>query len=352
MTKSKSEYLSTVTFLATALVVLCHTDDALPPEMKTRFVSWLGSRFSAADVSNFFFLSGLLLARHYGEEGWWGSALLKRVRTLLVPYLAWCVIYWVYRIVMGLIALAFGTNVLLREVLLQPDLGISHAFGFGLLLQPWCFPMWYIKCLFYFILVSPLLFAILKHSRINVLMVVGLCVCVNAVASGYDWFFAPVFGFGFNLIGFAVYAIGAHLAIHGIDISRRKPVWVGVMALGAWVAVTWFSPFVCVYAGLPRVFNIAVGVVGLHLLVAALPWRVPQAIASTSFFVFAIHAMMLGVVKDAYMYLPIPRCCPELTMLLIFAVTVCIGIALARICNKTMPRLSGVLSGGRASRRF
>ena len=143
MTEILKRQLATVMFLATVLVVMCHVDDVM--SNKNMLVRYLGGIFTDANVANFFFLSGFFLARHYGERNWYGVALARRTRTLVVPYFAWCVVY-----------LAFY---LLCEI---SHLGKPHASGFFNPLKvfgiglgaPIDFALWYIKTLLYFIIVS------------------------------------------------------------------------------------------------------------------------------------------------------------------------------------------------------
>lgn len=46
-----------------------------------------------AAVPFFFVCSGFFLGRHCDEEGWWSRGCLKRVRSLLVPYLIWSAVF-------------------------------------------------------------------------------------------------------------------------------------------------------------------------------------------------------------------------------------------------------------------
>ena len=91
--KNKSDILATFTFLATFLVVMCHADDVLA--FRPTVAAILGGTFSDANVYNFFWLSGFFLGRHQNEQGWWRSALVKRVSTLIVPYVLWNAAYFV-----------------------------------------------------------------------------------------------------------------------------------------------------------------------------------------------------------------------------------------------------------------
>ena len=49
--------------------------------------------FGNLPVPFFFLASGYFLAGHAGEAGWWGREARKRVRSLLVPYFLWMVLW-------------------------------------------------------------------------------------------------------------------------------------------------------------------------------------------------------------------------------------------------------------------
>ena len=47
-------------------------------------------------VPFFCICSGFFLARHFSDKGWYYSQVGKRVRTLIVPYLIWSVIFYLF----------------------------------------------------------------------------------------------------------------------------------------------------------------------------------------------------------------------------------------------------------------
>lgn len=65
----ESRVVTRFAIFATLLVVMCHADDPIPREVRSFYVSWLGDKFSDANVCNFFFLSGWLLARRFDLTG-------------------------------------------------------------------------------------------------------------------------------------------------------------------------------------------------------------------------------------------------------------------------------------------
>ena len=104
-------------------------------------------------VPFFFAASGFLLAQHADEDGWYGVAIKKRIKTLLVPYVIWTL-------------LATLVSFLLRAVAnLSADRPVLTNFPGG-----WCLiecfgahpysnahgPLWFVQTLMCFILLSPI----------------------------------------------------------------------------------------------------------------------------------------------------------------------------------------------------
>ena len=199
ISQSLSRQLATVTFVATVLVVMCHCDDVMLN--KDGIVRFLGGIFTDANVANFFFLSGFFVGRHYAENGWYRKAIFGRLRTLGIPYLAWCLIY------LGI----YGCATLVGICHPQAKLfDMRKVFGVGLLTPPIDFALWYIKTLFYFIFVSPLFFWFQNRYRIAFPVIAGAILLFKISPLGSS----PLFGFCFNIVGFICFLMGAEMAFH------------------------------------------------------------------------------------------------------------------------------------------
>lgn len=286
MQKTKSDILSAFAFLATLLVVICHADDVL--SFRPTFAAILGGTFSDANVYNFFWLSGFFLGRHLDESGWWRSAVVKRISTLVVPYALWSVLYFVMYDVLKGIPHKTGLR------------GVNQLFGITLGAAPQCFPMWYIKTLCLFVLASPLFVWPLMRWRSRFARAALLLAALGAYVAARV--FCPsgtVLKFwslgGFTLLGFLFFCGGLWLSQVRIRESWREAVlsrpWqVGLAAFAVWTLSAVWTHF---HRAAFNEANILVSSVCLFLVACSVR-KVPAVCTRNMFFVYGSHMALLG----------------------------------------------------------
>ena len=112
-------------------------------------------------VPFFFVCSGFFLGRHCGEIGWWPRECLKRVRSLLLPYLIWSAVFAIIGVGASVVAsLAHG-----RDAWAGLPTGWSHwlrVIGIYPFDYPLLVPLWYVRSLLVFVVLSPLLVKSIK----------------------------------------------------------------------------------------------------------------------------------------------------------------------------------------------
>ena len=129
----------------------------------------LGKLFSiticSAAVPLFMFISGYLLFKNVQNTYLWGGKLRKRIRTLLLPYILWISIYIIYAN-MGLPLVSIAD--IIKMYWCSESLSKVSMFGNNLYhYYPFLVPMWFIRNLIVFVVISPCLFWLLKSTDNN-----------------------------------------------------------------------------------------------------------------------------------------------------------------------------------------
>lgn len=112
-------------------------------------------------VPFFFMLSGYLFFRTYSPEKW-KEKLASRVRTLLIPYLIWNAVYVAFMMTLS----KFN---LIGQAIEVDGLGVILLW-----LNSETSPLWFVKYLMGFVLVSPLMYFVWKRRVLGAMVLVGL----------------------------------------------------------------------------------------------------------------------------------------------------------------------------------
>lgn len=194
-------------------------------------------------VSFFFLLSGFFLAQKI-NRGWYEKALVKRLRTLVVPYLLWCMIGW------GV----FGG---FRSGRFLDVIGITHHL-------PVLASLWYVKILLILFLFSPLFVTVIRFGQVLSRTRFVIWCAIYAIAAALCLFFnvpaqkTAVFSTLYFCLGIL---IGANPATFMTCSEISKFVLPGVMLgvmllklLGVYLwnvpetFLRWFMVPICIYA--------------------------------------------------------------------------------------------------------
>lgn len=345
-----SRAITRFTFLATIVVVMCHVDDAMPVMCRTWLVRYLGGSFSDVNVHNFFFISGYLLAR-VGEDGWWKSTIKKRVHSLLVPYLIWCAIYGLVFHGSSIIQLLVTHEVAPTQTLVSLAGAIQRIFGLGFLTHPADFPLWYIKTLFYFILVFPLTLPFLTRKAAAFFMLIFVLLLARWTLCKYLPNVRPYLGMCFNLLGFVFFLCGAFCSIRKVSFPRCLCRCSPFVPLAIWFAVqTWsFIPYVNRLGVIMGPVGLAVSVFCLLWIAFSSKWNVSENISRSCFFIYAAHMMALHYCTKLNPH-ALSFMCPSMWYVLLVISIIVICIVVANIIYMITPRMLAVLTGGRISR--
>lgn len=296
-------------------------------------------------VPLFFIISGYLFFR--GAEAFDGTAyrrkLLKRGRTLLVPYVLWNLVAYLFHALY-----LFLSGAALGEYLVSP-LRIFHNANGGSIPYPFDLPMWYVRELMVMVVFSPLVYWLVRRLGGWIVGLLG--------AAYFVWqpLVTPEGSWGVLLSQAAFFFTwGAWFAIRGenfVGAFRRLP-FMPMVYLPVSVADALTRGEACnLYI---HQSGVVVGVVAVVALVAWLlergRVRVSPTLAASSFFVYAFHTSVLfevskavfvlfrlgdGIASMLVLYVATPLLCA----------TLCVAVYL--LLKRFAPALCSLLTGGR-----
>lgn|GEM_PF-438076 len=327
----------------------------------TEFIRTLISQgLARTAVPLFFLMSGyLFFANFQWSQQTYGKKILTRFRTLLVPYLFWNILAF------GILALGQAIPII-RPYFTGASTPIADYIGwydylnalFGLKGYPIAYHFWFIRDLLLLVLLAPVIAVILRYAPLPFFIGVFLCwVCdvwpvPPPAVMAWGWGVVPVFLPAAMSVFF--FAAGAFCGIKGKSLFALDTY--GTAALIAYVPIVlvdaiWYTAWFNVY--LHRT-GLLVGVaaalystrlIARHELLSN--WIV--ALGGTSFFVYAAHEPLLGLVRTfAYKFIPLDG---AYTMLLLYLTLPVLVIVVLVLCHRMLtllcPRALSLVTGGR-----
>ena len=283
-----------------------------------------------------FFISGYLLMNGFTMSKW-SDKMRRRVKRLAVPYIVWSILF-----VLIYVSLASMFPRLQERV---DSNGLSTLQGilgktFGLTVAPIDGPLWFLRAIFVYSLISPLIYQMLKKMRMVLYVLCVLYLCLTFVI-GYD-------AFKYSYPGYSVLIFVAGCAM---GFGGRNPVkvfgghWV-------WKMIGW-TGFVCatlnfMMSDLDYMARCALSAVTSILLVPLLFSYAPQLVSlakvkgyaffkDASFFAYAGHFLFCSSVL--HLMAPLTKGMATGRMTLLAFCFMCIGLPLTfavYICGKRL----------------
>lgn len=362
-----SRKLTAVSFFTACFVVINHT--YIHQHIDSAATVWIMTYFSKImslfAVSLFFTISGYLVAKKTdcGQTvGWYPTILKKRMRTLGIPYLAWCSIYALTYLPFTLLGnhLA-GRNLLHNTYLHEPLLSVVNIgclYGLDLWGLPVAGTMWYVRNLIFLFLVLPILFPIIRQRVAGPVYLFVLFILYLT----QDWFPDSVWQLmesGFSIRGLFFFPLGIYLAMSPIkhDSFRFFRKLLPFIWAAGCVVITHHMLYeegkaMEFYQVLMKLITLAgVGSIWvLYDMVPAFQKLGNLSIAKDSFFLYAAHYLVISVLFSAKMQdiLIHKLHVPELAIYLMrFIVPLVLCLLTAEILKRYLPRVYGFLTGGR-----
>ena len=223
----KNERIASFSFLCACLVVSVHCG-VCPSEINSKW--WFNQIFSsgigAIAVPYFFVVSGFFIAKHVDESGWWKRAVTQRVRTVLIPMFAAALLLTLIQLPLILAANVHAGRPLLSNIGLLNGNAISTLCLD--LTHPAFVPLWYLRVLFYFALLSGV-FCFLTRR-------LGLCLLIPGLVFAWSCStFLPELSSRLNCLFpvgcIFVFSFGMYLKIYNVRVESKFLGW-GLLALG------------------------------------------------------------------------------------------------------------------------
>ena len=293
----------------------------------------------ACAVPFFFLCSGYFLARHFEEKGWWLRECQKRLKTLLVPYVVWGTVLGV----MGVVLTA-SANILHGRALFH-GLHVTNLCieVLGLVPTDWpkLVPLWYLRALILYVLISPFLLYFVRRlgwGWVIVAFSLSFWVDLQVLPSGMELFFTRFF----SIWGLAWFSLGLCFRLKGGLVPKRG-YYLGL--LGAFMLVA-FSAVFQRYRGYEVWRILQYGYVPLFMWGG---WMMvpetafPRWLTTSTFPIYLMH-ILLWVPFDAVIK-------TQCNTLVLWITKWIIGVSgpmiVALVLRRCFPRSANVLFGGR-----
>ncbi|MBR6655222.1 MAG: acyltransferase [Alistipes sp.] len=337
------------------LVVLCHSfmDSVMGNAEVACFAntSFVLSRVIAnVAVPCYLLISGYLFFRNiesftlrqYGEK------LQRRVGSILVPYLFWNgVVILLFFVGQTIVPELFsGNNTRVCDYTLLD--WVKAFWRVDGTMSPINAPLWFVRNLMVAVVLSPLLFWLLKNRVVGAIFnvtMLALWLFVPSIEREVVWL-QPKFYFFFSL--------GAWFALHKVKVPKFRPaaiVIAGVLFVLAVTAIFFRRGRVGVlfYESALLIGSLLL-MYGTYHIVKAKGWTVPAWLSQSYFFIFVYHYIPLALLQRVAVKFLKPTTNVEYFVIYFasFAVIVLLGVGLFHLLKRLFPKFTAFILGSRA----
>lgn len=297
-----------------------------------------------AAVPFFFAVSGFFLVGHFRKSDWWKQEIRKRLYSLLIPYFVWAVLFLLFQAAWdGFHAWTRGepfNDSFFRE--LCPVQWLS-ALGVDVTKRPQLGVLWYIRCLLFFVLLSPCVFWSILRIRLFGLFLAFSVVLAYSTATKLHLPGSDPCGFfiyGVSLEGLWYFSLGSLLRVQPIKISAH------VQGMALLVAVLLLALHSLDMASCWPVNSIVLStpfvLLGLWICTPSTAW--PSALVSCAFPIYLLHSFFNYAI--AWMTTRLGNSIPTFPGLSTVLVSAC-SILTALAIRRFTPRFGKIIFGGR-----
>ena len=335
--------IANASFIAALMVVGIHTSGRAPNVIEGSSALWwlevIGHYgFFLIAVPFFFICSGYFLAGHMEGCGWWKREFSKRMRTLLVPYIVWSLVYALLPLTVFFLANLMHGRIAFLEHYASIRFWVN-AFGLNPFAWPQLVPLWYMRALLMFVAISPLLFYFLKKSRYWGLLILW---CVSLTVGIYGWYVQDrlylMLTKCFNVSGLFYFCCGIYGRLNNVSLPKQGHAF--ALAYGVSCAV---ANGYCRMSGIKFVFPLWVPMLlfGLWKFVPLRP--LPKWLIGASFAIFMLHTVVYRCLDIAFNFTV--ENIPEWIVKWLIGVVGSLLVAVT--LRKLWPKLASLVFGGR-----
>ena len=290
-------------------------------------------------VPVFFIISGYLFFHNISEfkKDVYLSKVKSRIRTLLIPYLLWNLLALIENLTKHLPMLSSVFPNIHKQII-----DINYFIGaFWVMPDGGCpilYPFWYIRDLMVLIVISPIIYIMVKKLRafFSVLLLVGMLCGIKLLP-------------GLSLTSMFFFSIGSYWALFKRDCTPN--IFLVGSCLICWIPLALLDTI----TRIPNMHTLSVvcgaGAICCLGVIAKdyLHFKSNKALQKTIFFVYAIHAILLGYISKI-LFLIIPSSSEWVCLLLhivVFVVTMLSSILSYYLMTNYFPKACSLLTGGR-----
>ncbi|MHC1789172.1 acyltransferase family protein [Solidesulfovibrio sp.] len=308
------------------------------PDLLRAYLDIMPHNIFRLAVPIFFSISGYLFFLTYKPDAAsYGRMLIKKTRTILVPYLLFN-------------AISLGLIFLFNKVPYIGDINMVQTDGIlklllGVYRYPVVYTLWFLRDLYVYFMLAPVFYVVIRE-----IPVLGLALCWGL------WMFMPQTGIPIELSGLVFFYGGGMLAHLRIDLDGARRLVLPLAAV--YLALLCITAYVEFQFGAESYYHLLYrhsmifGTVTLWLLSAYPPFRDNRLLlklAGTSFFVYLVHEPVLSylIYGTRFLFKPSGSLVGIAYMLLLVVVTYALCHGLARLLERRLPRVYALAVGAR-----
>lgn len=341
ITTDTSRKISFIAFACAVLVVSIHVPIAGNGGTFTeRFV---GHYLASIAVPMFFAFSGFMLAVRLANGGGIAQAVKKRARTVLLPYLLWCLILTLSENCLAIIAnIAHG-----RSIMFGTETDITRIFGLNILGNP-PQPLWYLRALFLYVLLGLAFYKLAKQTWMATVAIAALFLADILLVGMIPVRFTTIYYFSLAPINLVAFLTGMFFASHQICVSRKAGICmlslgIGVILIGMYLETT----RVCCLGHIRILIKwLSISMTAGGIWVISPSVELPKLLAGTSFPIYLIHGLFIRfayVVADRVPFMVDNA----IGYLIEIAGITAMSILVCHCIKRFIPSAANVLFGGR-----